>query len=364
MRKNILHISPNFNIACGVSKHVYNILTSKKMDEEFNLYFVTNGGDALTKLDRANINYNIMNFTKDKLLHIDLFKNLKWLKAFCREKKINIIHSHHRYPELLANLIKKFIPCKTVITAHNFVYGMKNISYKSDCIVAVSHSVKNHLVNYFGLPQKKINVLYNCLNSNISAVTDMEELKKKLSLPNSQRIFLYIGRLSEEKGIDILIDSIDTLYQKNPNWLLIIVGSSFLELDIQKFNLNKPYIRVFHSVEGIECFYKIANLVILPSKTEGLGYTMLEAGLNKIPFIGSRAGGIAEFIEDGINGFLFEPGNSTDLADKINYLLNNPDIAKRSAERLNEKVLRLCNCENYFIKLSEIYDSLLTTNVI
>ncbi len=80
---------------------------------------------------------------------------------------------------------------------------------------------------------------------------------------------------------------------------------------------------------------------------------MLEAGLNKIPFIGSRTGGIAEFIEDGIDGFLFEVGNSNDLAKKIEFVLDNPETAQNTSLKLNEKVARLCNCNDYFQKLTD-----------
>ena len=61
---------------------------------------------------------------------------------------------------------------------------------------------------------------------------------------------------------------------------------------------------------------------------------MLESGINKVPFIGSRTGGIAEFIEENINGFLFEPGNEIDLAKKIEYILTNQEDTYLAAENL------------------------------
>jgi glycosyltransferase involved in cell wall biosynthesis len=87
---------------------------------------------------------------------------------------------------------------------------------------------------------------------------------------------------------------------------------------------------------------------------------MIEAGAFKKPFIGGNTGGIAEFIEDGKNGLLIDPENPEQLAEKIIYLLNNPDMGKVLGENLYEKVNHLCEYNNYFNEVEKIYNSLLT----
>ncbi len=86
---------------------------------------------------------------------------------------------------------------------------------------------------------------------------------------------------------------------------------------------------------------------------------MLESGLFKKPFVGSRTGGIAEFIEDGKNGLLFEPGDVKQLIEKINYVLDNPEEAKTFGENLYLKVIENTSSEKYFYTLSEIYNNLI-----
>ncbi len=80
---------------------------------------------------------------------------------------------------------------------------------------------------------------------------------------------------------------------------------------------------------------------------------MLEAGAMKKPFIGGNTGGIAEFIEDGVNGILIEPGDSDQLADKIIFLLNNPVQAELLANALYQKVKKECDCVKYFERLDK-----------
>jgi len=359
LKKRILYISPNFNLACGVSKSVFTLLTSDELKKEFNLHFITNGGDALQKLDKASINYSLINFKTDKIFHFDLFRNLKWLRKYCEEKEIDIIHSHHRYPEYLSNSIKKFLGIKTVVTVHNFVTRFKHFSYKADRIIAVSCSVRNYLYKYFKISENKIDVLYNCIIDESRGEYTSYSLKNDLNIPLENKIILYTGRINEEKGINSLVDAFNMISKDFTAMELVLLGDNKLSLElISKISINAK-IHLLPSREKVSDLYKISDVVILPSLNEPLGYTMLEAGLYKVPFIGSRSGGISEFIDDGVNGFLFEPGNADDLADKIRYVINNPKKAKSAAVQLHKKVKKYCNCEEYFTRLKRIYEELL-----
>lgn len=354
----VLHISPDFNYSCGRSKHVYTLLASEELKKEFKFYIITNGGDAIFKLDKAGVNYNIESFETDKIFHFDLFKDLKWLRKFCTEKNIDIIHSHHRYPEYLSNVIKKSFGIKTIVTVHNFAKGLSLLSYKADCIIAINNSVKDHLLKNFRVDAERIEVLYNCIRKEEISVINKKEIKKSLDIPLDSSVILYLGRIIKEKGIDLLVNAFELLSERTDNISLVIVGSG--DLSFNNFQSNKSNkIKIHPPTDQVQKYYSVADIVVLPSLKEPFGYTMLEAGLNNIPFIGSRTGGIAEFIEDRVDGYLFESGNSNDLTEKIKFVLDHPEAAQNSALKLNEKVVRLCNCTDYFQKLTDIYHHLL-----
>ena len=359
LKKNILHISPNFNFACGVSKHVFILLSSSELKKEYNLHFITNGGDALQKLKNAQINYSLINFKTDKYLHFDLFGKYSLIKKYCIDKNINIIHTHHRYPALLAFIIANSLDIKTVVTVHNFVRRFKHLSYKADKIISVSNSVKSHLHKYFKLPESKIDVLYNCIAKEDFKEFNSSGLKSTLNIPAESKVILYTGRLIEEKGIRCLVNAFNMISQEFMPAELVLVGENKLPSKLISKILSNPKIHFLPSRENVNEFYQISDVVVLPSQKEPLGYTMLEAGLFKIPFIGSRAGGIAEFIEDGVNGYLFEPENADNLAGKIEYVLTHLNEALVTANKLHEKVTIECNCEKYFNKLVSIYSTLL-----
>lgn len=360
VKLKILHISPDFNYSCGVSKNVFDSLKHFNKREEYNVHFITNGGDALSKLDKHNIEYGLFHFSKGWTNIFYLPFNYFQLKSFCAENKIDIIHTHHRYPELLSTLVAKRINIKTITTTHSLVRGYKYLSFKSDKIIAVSNTVKKTIIKNFAVPAEKIESIYNCIYPWEERDTNgVQKLREKLNIKKTEYVILFLGRINRIKGIDILINAFKELRKTHLLINLILVGS-FEDRAFRSFNIRQnEKICLVQAQEDITSFYELSNVVVLPSRVDPFPYTMLEAGYFKKPFIGSRTGGIAEFIEEGVNGFLFEPGNADDLADKIKFVINNPEIANSAAEQLNKKVKKYCNCEYYFEKLTNIYHSLL-----
>ena len=360
---NILQISVDFNYSCGVSKHVYSLLKGLQENQSYRLLFITNGGDALDKLNDINIKPVIFNFSKGLKNIFYIYSNLKILKRFCFENKVDIIHTHHRYPELLAYIISKGTGIKTITTVHSLVKGKKKFSFNSDIIIAVSNSVKNLLRNYYKIPDEKITMLYNFLevfNSNEQSFDF--NYRAKLGIPEEDSIILFLGRITKIKGVDLLIKAFKVIKQNNKNVSLLIAGQVY-DKSIGRLLNNLPKgIKLLNIVKDTYPYYIIADLVVLPSRMDPFPYVMLEAGIMRKPFIGSRTGGIAEFIDDKINGLLFEPGNVEELINKIEFIIDYPENAKNMAENLQRKVIQECSVDKYFFKLDKIYDKLIAEN--
>jgi glycosyltransferase involved in cell wall biosynthesis len=83
---------------------------------------------------------------------------------------------------------------------------------------------------------------------------------------------------------------------------------------------------------------------------------MLEAGLAGRPFIGGRTSGIQEFIEDGKDGLLVEPGNVDDMINKIFQIADDKNLAKKLADNLYKKVMPLTNYKKYLQNIRSIYE--------
>ena len=361
LKTNLLHISPDFNYSCGVSKHVFICLKNSSTEPGYKLFFITNKGDSLDRLqDITGLHFTLFDFEKDHKnifrFIVDLFK----LYSFCKKNKIDIIHTHHRYLELLSVLVSKFTAVKTITTVHSFVHGLKTLSFRSDKIITVSKAVEGHLYKNYPHSKGRCKNIYNCIDESYykSGEIDTHELKESLGFTDSNKIILFVGRISRIKGVDTLINAFIKINRTNEHIKLILLGQ--VE-DINILGAIKGFERqilVIQPTENISVFYEVSDIVVLPSRIDPFPYVMLEAGAMKKPFIGGNTGGIAEFIEDGVCGLLIEPGDSDKLADKIIFLINNPAQSELIANALYEKVKQECDGVQYFERLHNIYNQL------
>lgn len=360
---NILHISPDFNYSCGVSKYVSLLLDELSKREDLHLFFLTNKGDSLNRLNGVNVKINFLNFEKGNK---DLFKfilNYFLLKKFCTENRIEIIHTHHRYPELLAYFVSKFLGIKTITTVHSLVDGWKYFSFKSDNIIAVSKAVERHLIQKYKVNNQKITQMYNFVKPFESPnYEEISNLKEKLGIQEDEKVLLFIGRIGYIKGCDILISAFEKLSNKYPFLRLLMIGN-FESGEIKKSVQRNERIIYLSPADDIIKYYYLCDIIVLPSRIDPFPYVMLEAGLAKKPFIGGKTGGIAEFIEDGTNGLLVKPGDVDNLVEKVKQLINDNNLSQMLGFNLFTKVTQLTNGNLYTNKLIELYSSLLNETV-
>jgi glycosyltransferase involved in cell wall biosynthesis len=356
---NILHITPDFDLTSGVTRHLLDLLKSFNNDKEYSIHLITNRGDALHLLKNYNVKLNFIPFQKGKKGIFGFLKFKNQIEDYCFANNIKIIHTHHRYAEFAAYYVAKKNELKTITTAHSFVKGFRRLSFKSDKIIAVSNAVKQYLIDSYSIPQEKIVLLYNCVNLPSCSSETAEKFKRNLEIPAENIVLFFNGRICQDKGADILLKAFSKLQDEMSNITLLIVGSDYDKKFQNLSSTHSKQIRIFHPTENITQFYELSDIVVLPSRVDSFPYVMLEAGWFKKPFIGSRTGGMAEFIEDGVNGFICEPGNVDDLTKKIKFVIEHPHKAKAAAEKLYQKVIEDCNCEKYFEKLIQIYNNLL-----
>jgi len=360
---NLLHISPYFNYVCGVSKYVFLVLRGLKElpinnIPKLNLHFITNGGDALSRLNSINIKPDIITFKRGFRNLFFIISNVWQLEKYCLAHKIDIIHSHHRYTELLSYLVKKRILRKTgkqikiITTAHSIVKGYKSISFKSDKIIAVSNAVKNNLISIYGIPEQKIIQFYNPVDKSITHGIQIS--RNDFKIDNNSKVILFAGRYSKEKGIDVLIKAFLDVSKTHNLFLLIITD---VDENIKRDILRKNERIIFiEPCDDITMYYKLSDIVVVPSLVESCPYVVLEAGINKKILIASNINGINELIEDGKHAILFEADNYRALIEAIQKALRLSDTQKQQlTENLYEKTNSFSDPRSYADNLLKIY---------
>lgn len=355
-KMNVLHISPDFNYSCGVSKYVFLLLEELNKKENIRLFFITNKGDSLERLNGLNVKVDFLNFERGSRNPYKLFVHYFYLLNYCKANKIDLIHTHHRYPELVSYLVSKHLGIKTITTVHSLVSGLKFISFRSDRVIAVSKTVKRLLIEKYNVNSRKISQIYNFVKQfNHPDTVENNRLREELGIKAKDKVLLFAGRISYVKGCDILISAFENLLNDHPSLKLIMIGS-FESEDLRQAVLRNKEIIYIEPTCEIFKYYSICDIVVVPSIIDSFPYVMLEAGLARKPFIGGNTGGIAEFIEDGIDGLLIEPGNKKQLKEKIVKLLDDDMLSKKLAINLADKVSSLTNPDSYITKLMEIYE--------
>lgn len=354
---NILHLQNHLNISCGVSKTIYLIV--KNTSSQFNNYIFCFGGDGFSRFGFLNIRPVILKDYKNS--SFGFVMHLIKLHRFCKENQINIIHSHHRYFDLLAFLISQTLKINTITSVQSKVYDQKFLSYKSDILVACSNYIKEHLINNYKIDERRIKVIHNTVDPKEFVPTKTKAaLINELNIPADKFIIGYFGRFDfKEKGIDILLEAFLNLSKVNMDLFLLLVGNGVDENKIIQFvTQNNLSANVVNSQIDIFNYYQLLDIFVLPSRIDPFPVVMLETGIMKIPFIGSNVDGIAELIEDGKDGLLFQSENSDDLQNKILKIYNNKKLADDLAENLNKKVLINYSVQKIIPQYEELYKKL------
>ena len=164
----------------------------------------------------------------------------------------------------------------------------------------------------------------------------------------------YVGRISPEKGVNNLLNAAS----RHPRINFQAAGGydkapELVDKAPQNFHFlgHLPY-------DTVGTFIAKSRAIVLCSIWyEGFPMILVEAMLRGRPVIASRLGGISEVVDDGVTGLLFEAGNTEDLAEKIQYLWDNPELCRKMGEAGREKALREYTPDVYYERLMDMYQT-------
>lgn len=197
--------------------------------------------------------------------------------------------------------------------------------------IAISEYVKNKHAQ-LGIPKEKITVLYHFC----------EDKPRILSRQNNEKYVVYMGRLSQEKGITTLIKAM----QENPQVILKIMGKGPIEEELKAFVLKNKMSNIqflgYKTGEEKNNIIGNAMALIAPSEwEEPFGRIAIEAYQVGTPVIASAIGGLKELVKSGVTGFLFDAGNVLQLENHIKYMSMKSDselnIMRENCVRLAEE---------------------------
>ncbi len=177
----------------------------------------------------------------------------------------------------------------------------------------------------------------------VRCIYDPDPFDMEISDREAEPVILAAGRLSREKGFDLLIRSWELLEERYPDWTLLIVGEGKerqrLEGQVKEAGLKR--LRFAGAVHSLEDCYVKASFFVLSSRSEGFGMVLVEAMHFGLPVVCySCAPGPRKIVVHGENGFLVKPGDVADFAQKMERLILDKELRRRMGESAAESVKR------------------------
>ncbi|MFQ6080473.1 MAG: glycosyltransferase family 4 protein [Candidatus Bathyarchaeia archaeon] len=361
----------------GQESHVYNLAVSlAKLGHEVHLISdVTEEAHIHNKIIVRQINAPPASF-KTGIYGLILNETIGGLFAFkssfsqlTRKCDVDVIHIHGRLAALLISLMRMKLPL--IYTLHDSSPWMcsydsvmeekiRKIAYtnievricrRADRIIAVSKTIKNELISRWNISDKKVAVIPSGVN--------IDSFKPE----NKSNYCLFVGQLTRRKGVECLIHS---MHRLSMDLQCIIVGegperTSLTEL-VNKLNISNKI--VFTSAvpfNRLKHLYAHASFFVLPSISEGLPLTILEAMASGCPVIASRISGVIDVVKDGYNGFLVEPRDVETLSNRIEILAGDHKLREIMGRRAREAVEKWHSWDSIAERVTAIYKEAMET---
>jgi len=153
-------------------------------------------------------------------------------------------------------------------------------------------------------------------------------IRRYLEVDENKPVLLFVGRLVKEKDLADLIEVIKLLEQHGYRFKMVFVGDGPMREDLERQLPNAHFTGTLTGNELAQ-WYASSDLFVFPSTTETFGLVVQEAFASGIPVIGVREGGVKNLIQEGINGYISEPNNPPEFADKVQQLIENSDERRR-----------------------------------
>lgn len=294
------------------------------------------------------------------------------LLRLCRTEQVTIWHGHDYKSNAIGLMLRPFHKMRLVTTVHGWgkqgrrtplYYGIDRLCLPFyDRVICVSEDLKEQCLA-LGIPEQRCVLIENGIDTDdYRRTVKATEAKRLLNIPAERIVIGAVGRLSTEKGFDLLIRAADHLLREGLDLEVLIVGDGDEAgrlRDLIETLGRQDRIRLLGYRSDTIALYQAMDLFVLSSLREGLPNVVLEAMSMGVPVISTRIAGIPRLIHDGQNGHLVDPGSVEALTAALKHLQGDPGTRDRLSREGRRTVEAGYSFRVRIQKLSELYDELL-----
>lgn len=347
----------------GVNTYLNTILSYQDKDKEVEEIIVLvsdyNSGTIYTSPKVKVLRYE---YKREKF-----FKSLKYIRKTIKQVKPDIIHMHSTFAGVMGRifLFKTTLDCKKIYCAHGWSFFMKTSIVKklfflifemiqaiiTDVVIDIS-DYEHQKIKRVPIIRKKSKLIENGVEDKFEYTTkNIEKFfsKKKINL-------LFVGRFDYQKGLDRLIELFKFKKSILSEFHLSCIGEPILNSG-KVITFPRNFSNIGKICKGIDSYYNMCDVVIIPSRWEGFGLVAVEAMKNSKPIIVSDVGQLSLFVID--NKWKFNLDDPNSLFTALEDIYNNREKLKKYGVNYRKAYEAKFNSEIMNNKIKKIYIDLL-----
>lgn len=314
-------------------------------------------------------------------------ENVKNLMQIIKDNDIHLVHTHG----MKAGLVGRIAACYLhlmggksttgrshvrpylIATVHNSIYQypmprlqrqmvgkvQKCLAHQTDGFITVSQALKKEIEQWEGIPEEKIQVIYNGIKPDFFKLMKAAPQEKlRLGLNPTLPVVGTVARLAPQKGVEYLLRAAQAVLQVMEGVQFLIVGDGPLRKDLEneaeRLGIGDRVVFTGHHPDILKV-YPCMDVFVMPSLSEGLCISVIEAMAAKIPIAASAVGGLPELIEHRKTGLLVPARSPQALAQSILELLYRPKWAEILAEAAGQKAKNNFTMEKMVQQTADVY---------
>lgn len=279
------------------------------------------------------------------------------------ERGADVVHANYWLSGLVAHRVKHELELPFVSTFHTLARvkaeggdpepdrrdrAEADIINCADAICVSCTEEESQFRRLYGDPPGRIEIVAPGVEQAFFAPGDKRGARHALSLPSGP-VLLFVGRIQPLKGVDVAVRALAEL--NRPDALLLVVGgASGLEGSVEVARVMNliDELGVRDQVRFVDpqphhilsTYYRAADIVVVPSRSESFGLVAAEAAACGIPVVASAVGGLLTLVDDGLTGYLIPGRDPSVFADRIRTILDDPALAASMGVRAAERARR------------------------
>lgn len=296
---------------------------------------------------------------------------LRELRKLCIAHRVVIWHGHDYKSNAIGVLLRRFHRMHLVTTAHGWgaIIGRVPLYNRIDRavlpfyekVICVSNDIAD-ICRAARVSENRIRVIENAIDLDQYHPCDVKDTPRiHMGLPADRILIGAVGRLSPEKGFDLLIRAVGDLVDDGLDVGLVIAGEgperARLEAEIREQSAPSRFQLLGHQSE-LSDFYRAIDIYALSSLSEGLPNVLLEAMAMALPVVATEVGGVPQLISDGDTGFLVPPADVAALSDRMRVLIDQPARSRQLGDSARHVIESRYSFEKRMDKMVDVYRSL------